>query len=71
MNMANCPHCNNVLDQNFLDSGMDELKEGISKNIFKAHKECLDCETQIEFTNDGQRYHISNDGKLIEPIGAR
>ncbi|NAR85840.1 hypothetical protein [Acinetobacter haemolyticus] len=69
--MANCPHCNKGLDQDFLDSGMDELKNGISKNIFKAYKECLGCKSQIEFTNDGQLYYISKDSNLIEPIGGR
>lgn len=71
MKMANCPNCNIDLDQDFLDSGMDALLKNISLNIFTAQKQCLNCENEIQFHNNGGRYYVVSEGQRLEPIGAR
>ncbi|WP_224970426.1 hypothetical protein [Acinetobacter oleivorans] len=69
--MARCSNCNIDLDQDFLGSGMDGLKKGIPNNIFQVHRECLNCENEIQFQNNGGLYYVVSEGQKLEFIGAR
>ncbi|WP_442838760.1 hypothetical protein [Acinetobacter baumannii] len=69
--MADCPNCEMVLNQDFLDLAMDQLKNGIANNIVKIHRECTGCQCQIEFQNNGGRYYVVLKDQSLVPIGAR
>ncbi|WP_407508156.1 hypothetical protein [Acinetobacter baumannii] len=68
--MPACPSCNNNLDQDFLNSTMDELAKDKSQVFMTITESCPHCKAQLTFKKSALSYYLVNGVKEVFIGGA-
>jgi hypothetical protein len=55
---APCPHCNELLSHDYVDSAMDELYHHRNELGYSMNRECEKCYVPIKFLNNASMYYI-------------